>query len=94
MLKTFYVQTNEESMITDIIQMPHDDYVEVSLNTPLPSRIMCGCYRLIDGNIFYIKEKDVDLYELMQQNLLLKTELTDTQVALAEIYETMLGGTV
>lgn len=53
MLKTFYIQTDEVKRVTDVIEMPYEDYVQVELNTPLPFNIMGGAYQLVNGQVIY-----------------------------------------
>ncbi|EQK42785.1 hypothetical protein C672_1729 [[Clostridium] bifermentans ATCC 638] len=60
MLKTFYVQTDEVKRITDVIEIPYGDYVQVELNTPLPFQIMGGAYQLINGQAIYKPEWDTN----------------------------------
>lgn len=72
MIKTFYIQKNEESVITDIIEFPHEDYVEAQINTPLPPKIMSGCYKLLNGELIYIPNLDED--ELVNKISILEAE--------------------
>ena len=61
MIKTFYVQTEKDTQkITDVIEYPHEGYVETLLETPLPPKILAGCYKLLDGSVVYVPDWDVD----------------------------------
>lgn len=80
MLKTFYVQTDEVKRITDIIEMPYEDYVEVQFNTPLPFQIMGGAYQLINGQAVYKPEWDTN--DLQNKITKLEKESADLTFAL------------
>lgn len=71
MLKTFYVQTEKDTgRITDVIEYAHDGYCEVQLETPLPPKIMAGCYKLLAGSALYVPDWDVDQkIEIMRNDL-------------------------
>lgn len=98
MIKTFYVQLADDNAIKDVVENPHENYVEVQLETPLPAGINGGWYKLIDGVLVEfpeLKPKDesddlhLALAELaeaqMQQQL-------ETQLAIAELAESITGG--
>jgi len=64
-MKKFYFQLDGD-IITDVIEYPHGNYVEVELDqTHLPSGINAGYYRL-NGNIYTLDEELKDLSELEQ----------------------------
>lgn len=84
MKKTFYIQTDEENRVTDILSRPHEDYKQVELNTPLPPRILGRCYELMDDNsLVYRREWDRSGFD---------EKLTNQQEILDDIIITMLGG--
>jgi len=75
MLKTFYIQIEQyTNKITDCIEYSHVGYLEVILNTPLPSKIISGCYKLLADSAVYVPEWDVELNELKSE----QQELSDT----------------
>jgi len=54
-MKKFYFQL-EDDIITDVIEYPHDGYIEVELNlTHLPPGINAKYYRL-NNNVFVLDE--------------------------------------
>ena len=53
MTKQFYVQTDSQNRITDVITMPHEGYQPVELDTPLPTGILGGAYELLEGSAVY-----------------------------------------
>lgn len=64
MLKTFYVQTTTHGKVTDIIEYPYEDYVETQLETPLPVGVLGGTYQLMDGQLIYRPEWDIEMTTL------------------------------
>lgn len=62
-MKKFYIQINENGKVTDIISKPHEGFVEVNLNTPLPYNIMGGVYQFVDGSVVYRPDWDTNLIE-------------------------------
>jgi hypothetical protein len=61
MQKTFYIQTEQDTnRITDIIEYPYSDYQEVQLETPLPPKILSGCYKLENDSVIYVQDWDKD----------------------------------
>lgn len=74
-MKTFYVQIDEKNIITDIVEFEYGDYIEIQLNTPIPHKIMSGCYKLINNEIEYIAELDED--ELKNKIAILSQENAD-----------------
>ena len=56
----FYVQTDEVNRITDVITYPHEGYVEIEANLPLPTGVLGGAYELRDGMILYRSEWDTN----------------------------------
>lgn len=61
MTKTFYIQTEKDTnKITDAIEYAHDGYTEVQLETPLPPKILAGCYKLLAGSAVYVPDWDKD----------------------------------
>lgn len=67
MKKTFYVQIElDTNKITDIITYPHEGYVEVALDVPLPPKIASGCYKLVDGSAVYVEAWDNDIATLKE----------------------------
>lgn len=83
---TFYIQTGEHGKITDAITYAHEGYTPVEMELPLPVGLIGGAYELRDGAILYRPEWDKDA-ELEK----VREELTQTQLALAEIAG-LLGG--
>lgn len=91
MLKTFYIQLDLENRITDIIEIPHEEYIEVELNTPLPSKIMGGAYKLLGGQPIYIPDWDNDsltnkisILEAKNSDLLLNIAIKDSKIQTIE----------
>jgi len=79
MIKTFYVQTEQDTnKITDLIEYSHEGYAETLLETPLPPKILAGCYKLMVGSAVYVPEWDVELKDLKTE----QQELSDTVAAL------------
>lgn len=75
MTKTFFIQTETDTnKITDVIEYAHDGYSEIQLETPLPSKIIGGAYKLLGGSAIYVPEWDVELNELKAE----QQELSDT----------------
>ncbi|PKM61730.1 MAG: hypothetical protein CVU99_02305 [Firmicutes bacterium HGW-Firmicutes-4] len=61
MIKTFYVQTEKDTnKVTDVIEYPYEDYIETLLETPLPPKILAGCYKLLAGSAVYVPDWDKD----------------------------------
>jgi hypothetical protein len=106
MIKTFYVQPEiDTNKITDVIEYAHDGYIEIQLETPLPSKILAGCYKLESGSAVYIEswdkdQKIIDLETELLNNKLAMAELVEqqqadnlnNQLALAEVIESIMGG--
>ena len=53
MTKQFYVQTDSQNRITDVITMPQEGYQPVELDVPLPAGILGGAYELLEGSAVY-----------------------------------------
>ena len=53
MTKQFYVQTDAQNRITDVITTPHEGYQPVELAAPLPAGILGGAYELLEGSAVY-----------------------------------------
>ncbi|MBP3931642.1 MAG: hypothetical protein J6D47_19010 [Peptostreptococcaceae bacterium] len=90
MIETFYVQINEENIITDIISYKYSNYKEVQINVPLPPKIASGCYRLVGDEVVYVPSLDNveqmnKILALEKENETLKQELSITQDAVNEL---------
>lgn len=83
MTKTFYVQIEKDTnKITDVIEYAHEGYAETLQETPLPPRILEGCYKLVSGSVVYVGEWDKG-----EKVTALEMDLTNTKLAMAEIIE-------
>lgn len=51
MLKTFYLQVDNNDFIRDCIEYQHDDYKQIELNTPLPVGLIGGWFKFENGQI-------------------------------------------
>lgn len=80
MKKIFYVQTDTEKRITDVIEFPHGDYVPVELETPLPPKILGGAYELMGDSVIYCQNWDNESIQRQVENV-----QTETDRAIAEI---------
>lgn len=83
----FYLQVQPNGVITDAIEYPHEDYIEVELQLPLPVGLTGGWFKLEDGTGRVVehpelkpKDKDTEISELKHNNLV-------TMMALTEAYE-------
>lgn len=76
MKKTFYIQTDNQNRITDLLEFAYSDYKPVELDTPIPSEILSGAYELIGDSPVYRKEWDRSIE--MQR-------ITDLENAIAEL---------
>lgn len=56
-----YIQTNADSVVTDVITYPHGDYVEIEHELPLPDGLLGGWYRWVDGGFAF----DQQLYDAL-----------------------------
>jgi len=85
-MKTFYIQLDQTGVIRDILEFPHDGYIEVQMDTPLPEGINGGWYRwdAENGRPVEVPElRPADEHELEKR-------LADLEEALAAI----LGGAI
>lgn len=76
---TFYVQTDSEGRITDIIEYPYDSYVQIEYTPPLPVGVLGGAYQLVNGEIVYRPDWDTktDIQQLRSDvDTLLVAQLT------------------
>lgn len=89
MIKQFYIQVNETQIITDILEFPYQDYIEVQLNTPIPPRIMSGCYKLVNGEVVYIQNLDED--ELSNKISILTNEINELKEFNTQLIKTLNG---
>lgn len=48
----FYIQIDQDGYITDCIEYPYKDYIEVEFNIPLPSRFISGEYHYVGNNLY------------------------------------------
>lgn len=78
MSKTFYVQTDQNNIIRDVVEFPVDGYVPVQWETPLPIGINGGWYKLMDGKPVEVPElkPNAELEERMRDLELLVMELS------------------
>lgn len=86
MKKTFYIQVDENGIIRDVIEFPHDGYMQVELDTPLPPGINGGWYRWDSEAGTYVEVpelKPADEHELEKR-------MADLEEAIAAI----LGGAI
>lgn len=78
MLRTFYIQIEEDSKkIRDICDVSANGYIEVQLNTPLPSNICGGCYKWENDSVIYVEAWDINLKQLEDKISILETENAD-----------------
>lgn len=83
-MKTFYIRLDQAGIIRDILEFPHEGYIEVQMQAPLPAGINGGWYRW-DG------EKPVEVPELKPVDPEdMRQRLADLEEALAAI----LGGAI
>lgn len=59
---TFYVQVNEDNIITDIVDFAYGNYVPVEVTGELLIGLHAGYYRLLDGKFV----KDDELFDKIQ----------------------------
>lgn len=65
----FYLQVNQNNIITDCIEYPYQDYIE--FEGEVPQAVHGGWFKLIDGEIIEIPElkpigRDEEIEELKQ----------------------------
>lgn len=83
-MKTFYIRLDQDGIIRDILEFPHEGYIEVQMQTPLPAGINGGWYRWDGENLVEVPElKPVDPEDMRQR-------LADLEEAIAAI----LGGAI
>lgn len=78
----FYLQVREDSVITDAIEYPHGDYIEVEADV-LPPGVHGGWFKLEEGKIVEypeLKPKDRD------------GEITELKEQIADLWEMVLFG--
>ena len=77
-MRTFYIQKEKDTnIITDVIEYQKDGYTSTQLETPLPQKILTGCYKLINGSSVYVPELDFEMRDLKADQQLLSDALSD-----------------
>lgn len=84
MKQTFYVLLDENNIIRDVIEFPHDGYMQVELDTPLPPGINGGWYRWDSEAGTYIEVPELRPMNEVEQRI------ADLEAAIAAI----LGGSL
>lgn len=91
MLKTFYIQTEKDTnKIIDTCEIETAlklGYIEVTLETPLPPNINCGCYKYENNSIIYVPEWDKN--EDREKIEKLNKEVVDLKQVNTQLQETI-----
>jgi len=80
-MKTFYLQVNSSGLITDAIDYPYGDYVEVTVAS-LPVGVNGGWFKLENGVIV----EHLELKPVLEPT---NKELNDNQLILMDVLGTM-----
>ena len=56
-MKRFYIQVDANGYITDCIEFPHGDYIQVDLELPLPESFIAGIYKYLESGDFELDEE-------------------------------------
>ena len=83
-MKTFYIRLDQAGIIRDVLEFPHEGYIEVQMQTPLPAGINGGWYRW-DG------EHPVEVPELKPAD---EREMEQRMADLEEAIAAILGGAI
>lgn len=84
-MKKFYLQVQNDGTITDAIEYPHNDYVEVELEY-LPVGVYGGWWKLEDGELVEYPELKPEDREIDIERLQLEIE------ELRQIIDILIGG--
>lgn len=83
MQKTFYIQLDKNNIVRDVIEFPHEGYLEVILDTPLPVGISGGWFKYENGELIEcpeLKPKPTD-----------EQRLEELEQIIADLAELILG---
>ncbi|PWW37406.1 MULTISPECIES: hypothetical protein [Paenibacillus] len=61
--RKLYVLLERDGLVRDIITFPHEDYLEIELDYPIPDDVMSGYYMVIDNELVVDEERKTKVIE-------------------------------